>query len=92
MEEEQKEVATETTTLQPTLSKEELEKIEKENKTKFAVDKLKEIQELLNYLEKAHGRNRHERKQFRRELISSDRFMTTVIDTVIKFYESKNEK
>ncbi len=79
--------AGETSVLQPTLSKEEQAKIEKRNKIKYAIERLSEMKRLFNYLEQAHGKTRFERKQFRRDLISTDKFAEMIIDNVIKFYE-----
>lgn len=62
------------------------QKIETQNKIRFAIKKLDEMKQLFQYLEKAYCKNRSDRKQFRRDFISNDKFAIALIDKVIQFY------
>jgi len=65
----------------------EKKKIEAQNKIKYALKRLDEMKQLFLYLEKTQCNNRSERKQFKRDFISNDKFAISLIDKVIAYYE-----
>lgn len=63
------------------------------DKEKFAIERLKEMKNLWNYLSDIYGnRSRWSRKQFRRRFIKEDNFCTDLIDDCIKFYGANLQK
>ena len=63
------------------------QKIETQNKIRFAIKKLDDMKQLFQYLEKVYCKNRSDRKQFRRDFISNDKFAIALIDK--KIYNAK---
>lgn len=70
----------------------EKDKIERANKEKFVLDRMKELRELWHYLESIYGnKNRKSRKDFRRRFISEDRFGSAMMQDCINYYERKKQ-
>ena len=70
----------------------EKDKIERANKEKFVIDRMKELRELWHYLESIYGsKNRKSRKDFRRRFISEDMFGSVMMQDCINYYERKKQ-
>lgn len=70
------------------MSEEQKAKLEQKNKHIFAMARLRELQNLFHYLENINCKNRQERKQFRRDLISNDNFAQGLLDNVVKYFDT----
>jgi len=70
------------------MSEEQKAKIEQRNKHIYAMGRLRELQNLFHYLENINCKNRQERKQFRRDLITQDNFAQGLLDSVIKHFDT----
>lgn len=67
-------------------------RLEKENNARFAIARLRELKNLFQYLEDKRCKNRFERKQFRRDLYTNDKFPYELLDSIIEFYALEDLK
>ena len=71
------------------LTKDQKEKQDRIDKERYAVARLKELQNLWRYFESRMTKNRQTRKAFRRQFITDDNFALGLIQATIEFYDKK---